>query len=477
MMTVAFSLIHTILLSSTPLVFAWQLPPCTLVRSSLHSSPRLTTNLHQSQLLELFQKRDKATFSSVEDFDEDLADEIRDALRSAGVVDGAMKRTSVSAASAESKAISCSDRLTQVPIEKELVQSSLQGKAPKMHHVIPPHTSLAQVVAYQLNIELKNLTPSQGKKITASDVTYHAWKMSQPPSTQEALARAYQIGLDLNTMYDDEDEKYVMQLSDVQLFEDNSRSLGLVAQKRRGALSIDRKTKQRMKKMSALDERVQKRMEILTRKLGDVASGIMKTVILDTNCSAKKHGPENIYVDDFDASLAAEIQFITAKSTNEHIVGHQVTELETKPTPVTMAVNDFDRTLVIEIQKAVIPKKNIKDIHIDGIDADRASNALGEKKVDENEQIQVVQKSMTAAEIKEQLRMHGVNTSGKKCELAKRLCRVRSLQTLTKEHLKHSLRDRGLKVGGKKAELVERLIFAEENDEDADDSLFFVDMH
>eukprot|EP00984_Skeletonema_dohrnii_P000472 scaffold161_cov121-Skeletonema_dohrnii-CCMP3373.AAC.5 len=344
--------------------------------------------------------------------------------------------------------------------------------------------------------------------------------MSQPPSTPEALARAHQLDLDLNILYDDEDREYVMQLSDVQLYEENSRSLRVVSQKRRGVpTNVNSKTSQRMKKLSALDERMEKRMEILAKKLGNVAGGIAKTVKLQTSDLAlnieKKDEPEIKSVEDFDSALAIEIQeALMSADLGNGSNGHQI---ESSESPVAVAdadaehtsdiksVEDFDATIAIEIQETFMPAdsssrsyfgkreeatqrpaltprpprwppQSIDDIESDANGERGTIQPVSDVDAGAEDELQTIHKSMTAAEIKGQLQTHGVKSCGNKNELAKRLHTLKRLQSMTKEELKQDLREQGLKVSGKKAELVERLIHAEAMEKKAVRSLFFVDM-
>lgn len=506
----------TCLFSAALSVYAWQ-PP------KLQIQPiRSTTILkaaHHSQLLEFFHKKNKHTINSVEDFDQDLAAEIEDALLSAGVteklssvaVSSQDEQPTISAAASVSEFTSSDE--TQVFSEKQILHAPVQTKAPEID-TNPPHTSLAQVMANQLNIDLSCVTPSNAKKITASDVEYHAWKMSQPPCTPEALARAHQMGLDLNALYDDDDREYIMQLSDVRLFEENSTSLRLVSQKRRGASKTNDnfKTKQRMKKLSAIDERMEKRMGILAKKLGNVAGGIAKTVILQTSDVAlvnieKKVEPEFNSVEDFDPALAMEIQeaLMSANVGNENNV-HQVgsaeslqsiedlvADVDAEPTSDIESVQEFDATLAFEIQETITDSSSESKTHAQSFEPDKPPQQIYDIESCANDEhgtvqspsdtdagteveLQTIHKSMTVAEIKDQLRVHGVKSCGKKRELAQRLHTLKALQSMTVEQLKQDLRKQGLKVGGKKAELVERLIYAKENEKKTDGSLFFIDM-
>jgi len=505
---------------------AWQLslPQIQPITTALRQySPRSTTTLkasQQNQPLEFFQKKDKKdTFRSVEDFDQDLAAEIQEALLSVND-DGMIGSTAesppneqptISAAAADSKHTS-SDA---TPI---IIRPPIQNKVPKMD-TTPAHTSLARVMANQLNIDLSSVTPSNGAKITASDVEYHAWKLSQPPSTPEALARAHQLGLDLNTLYDDEDRDYVMQVSDVQLYEENIRSLKVVSQKRIGVSNVNSKQRQRTKKLSALDERMEKRMEFIAKKLGNVAGGIAKQVrtndfkVVLNGIKKKKDAPEIKSVQDFDAALAIEIQeaLLCADSNNESN-GHQIgsakspqsindadldsdadPNADAEPTPEIKSVHDFDAALAIEIQEDLIcaDSNNESNSHTQNIESDKSpqyyidadandeletGQSISDVDADADNELETIHTSMTVADIKGQLRTHGMKVSGNKSELAKRLCTLKRLQSMTVEQLKQELRNQDLKIGGKKAELVERLLDAKENEKKAERSLFFVDL-
>lgn len=502
------------LLSAALSVYAWQLPQPAI---QSRRTARPTTSLQagqQNHILDFFQK-DKDTFNSVEDFDEDLAAEINDALLSAGV-DGILhstaesssdEQTTISAVASISETSSSDETL--VNSEKQIPDTPIQTEAPKVDKT-PPHTSLAQVIANQLSIDLSLVTPSNGGKISASDVEYYAWKLAQPPSTPEALARAYQLGLDLNILYDDEDREYVMQLSDVQLYEENSRSLRALSQRRRGApTNVNTKTKQRTKKLNTIDERMEKRMELLKKKLGNVADGISKTVKLPTPGDLdlalvkieKKDEQEINSVQDFDSALAIEIQeALMSAGLVDDINGNEigsdeslqsindvVAELDAEPTD-----KDFDATLAVEIQEDSPDSDTKSDSHAQNLEVDKPESIYGVES-DANEELEIIQsighidtsaeaelqiihKSMTVAEIKEELEIHGIKSRGKKSELAKRLHTLKSLQSKTVDQLKQDLRRQGLKVSGKKAELVQRLIYARENEKKTDSSLFFVDM-
>jgi len=496
------------LLYAAQSVCAWQMQPSTAARQY---HPRATTTTttttleatQHNELLEFFQKKDKKhTFSSVEDFDQDLADEIKDALLIAnvdGMIGSRDKPPSNEQPTSPADSEYSSRAATQITSEK---QPPIQNKVPRIDKT-PPHTSLAQVMANQLNIDLSSVTPSKpdSKKITASDVEYHAWKLSQPPSTEEALTRAHQLGLDLNTLYDDEDREYVMQISDVILYEQNIRSLKVVSQKRRGVSNVNTKKRQRMKKLSALDERMEKRMEFLAKKLGNVAGGLAKRVQTRTDFKAvlngiekKKDAPEIKSVEDFDAALAIEIQeaLMCAASNNEsdgHLMGSAKSPQSINDADSEVkSVQDFNASLAVESKEALscADSNNESDSHIQNIEPDKPPKYIDADANDKRQsisnvdaavdQLKTVHTSMTVADMKGELRTLGMKVSGNKSELAKRLCTLKRLQSMTVEQLKQELRNQDLKVGGKKSELVERLLDAEENEKEADRYLFFVDM-
>ena len=511
----------TCLLSAALSVHAWQLPNLQIQSITAARSTTILKAAHQSHLLEFFQKKNKDnTINSVEDFDQDLAAEIEDALLSAGFT-GRLSSVTASPPDEQptiSAAVSVSESTSSdESSEKQILHQPIQTKAPKID-TTPPHTSLAQVMANQLNIDLSCVTPSNAKKITAADVEYHAWKMSQPPCTPEALTIAHQSGLDLNALYDDDDREYVIQLSDVQLYEENCRSLRLISQKRRiGAPknNVNPKTKQRTKKLSAIDERMEKRMEVLAKKLGNVAGGIAKTIKLQTSDVGlvnieKKDESVIKSVEDVDAALAVEIQDALMNAdlvyeNNSNQIGSakslqsiedvvEVADEDAKPIPDIKSVQDFDATLAFEIRDAITDSNSENNSHGKMFEPDKPPQSIYDIESDANNDelgtiqsasdigsgtevdLQTIHKSMTAAEIKEHLRAHGVKSCGKKSELAQRLHSLKILQSMTVEQLKQDLREQGLKVGGKKAELVERLIYAKENEKKTVGSLFFVHM-
>jgi hypothetical protein len=487
------------LLSAAQSACAWQLHPQIkpITAAARQYSPRSTTTAlkagQQSQLLEFFQQKDKDNFSSVEDFDQDLADEIQEALLSAGS-DGIIGSTAespsngqptISAAVSES---SSSDTTQINSSEKQIICPPIQTKSPKLD-ATPPHTNLAQVMANQLNIDLSFVTPSNpgAKKITASDVEYHAWKMSQPPSTPEALARAHQLELDLNTLYDDEDREYVMQLSDVQLYEENIRSLRVVSQKRRGVVTnANSKTRQRMKKLSALDERMEKRMEFLVKKLGNVAGGIAKRVQTSSDFNVilgdikkkkkkKKDAPEIKTVEDFDAALAIEIQeaLLCADDSNNENNCHQIgstnssqsitgfspgaiafhrdmiiddvdsdaedqdLNADAEPRPEIKSEQDFDAALAIEIGP---DSNNESNGHTQNIVSGKLPQSINDVDIDADadddlETIQPINDVDAAAEDE----LETIHTS------------------MTVAEIREQLQTHGVKVSGNKSELVKRL--------------------
>ena len=160
------------------------------------------------KVVTLGNQNNREEIDSVDDFDSDLAKEIQDALSSAGVDNNNVKE--VTTADKEVNTLSTNNESS---IKQEDVQPPIT-KAPKyVPEVLPPHTALAKVLANQYGIDLNSVTPSAkglNNKITAEDVEYHAWKLSQPPCTADALKIAYSLGIDLSDLYDDEDRETVM---------------------------------------------------------------------------------------------------------------------------------------------------------------------------------------------------------------------------------------------------------------------------
>ncbi|KAL7449788.1 hypothetical protein ACHAWC_001808 [Mediolabrus comicus] len=516
------------LLSAVTSGYAWQLVPGRTHPTAASAHPYLkpaATQLQvgkQSQLLEFVdaiignKKKDKEDhFSSVEDFDEDLALEIQEALQSAGIDGiGTAESSPNNNTTTESEGSNYTtntnmQQTSNMITEKKGTRLPMQSKAVEAE-TPPPHTSLAQVMANQMNIDLSSVTPSKpGGKITASDVEYHAWVISQPPSTPEALTRAYHLGLDLNMLYDDEDRTYVMQLSDVQLYEENARSLGVCSQKRKDISPDDSSTRQRMKKLSALDNRMEKSIEVLAKKAkqltSNVADGISKKVKQTSDLQVvlrnidKTSASQIISVQDFDADLANEIQeaLMSVESNNHEIKGNQ-----SEPVKQTQEINESDTNASADINEGdefATETTNILSMDYADADVDDELESMQEitrdlsiydVDTDADDVLATIQTSMTVNEIKGKLRRHGVSLSGNKSDLVKRLSDVNRLQCMKIPELKQELRERGLKVSGVKAELVKRLLDVQKENEEADidfdinnerkeatdNGLFFIDM-
>lgn len=521
------------LLSAVTSAYAWQLVPWRTHPTATSARPYLkpaATQLQvgkQSQLLEFVdsiigKKKDKEDhFSSVEDFDEDLALEIQEALQSAGI-DGIGTTAESSpnnnnqppetTTESEGSNYATNINIQQTPnmiTEKKGTRLPMQSKAVEAD-TPPPHTSLAQVMANQMNIDLSSVTPSKpGGKITASDVEYHAWVISQPPSTSEALARAYHLGLDLNMLYDDEDRTYVMQLSDVQLYEENARSLGVCSQKRKDISPDNSSIRQRMKKLSALDNRMEKSIEKLAQKAkqltSNVADGISKKVKQTSDLQVvlrnidKTSASQIISVQDFDADLANEIQeaLMSVESNNHEINGNQ-----SEPVKQTQETDESDANASADINEddefapetTNILSMDYADANVDdeleSMQEITRDLSINDVDTDADDVLSTIQTSMTVNEIKGKLRRHGVSLSGNKSDLVKRLSDVNRLQSMKIPELKQELRERGLKVSGVKAELVKRLLDVQKETQEADidfdmnnerkeatdNGLFFIDM-
>jgi len=220
------------------------------------------------------------------------------------------------------------DGATSSSTEKRMKRPPMENKAPVQSKAttLPPHTSLAQVIANQYNINIADVTPldtEPNAKITAADVEYHLYKVSQPPCTPQALELAYSLGLDLNEMYeeyaeDEEDDKYIMRISDVELYQQNLRSLRASSQRRkRSGDNAPMPLKKGTKKLNELEDRIDKRIERLSQNAkkvaGSVAGAVQKVqsqVKLSTAKRPKKKLEKVEYssVQDFDTDLADEIQ-------------------------------------------------------------------------------------------------------------------------------------------------------------------------
>ena len=185
-----------------------------------------------------------------------------------------------------------------------------------------PHTALAQVLANQYSIDISSVE-AKGKKIMASDVEFHAYKVSQPPCTPHALKLAYSYGLDLNVLYDDhiddelnDGQAHFLKMSDVELLKENLRSLRVSTQKfqgNAGGAPIDGRRKQQH--LDELEKRMEKNVGQLSEKALQVA-GSVASVIQTIQSQVKLPISGDIFgpgdkvdsVQDFDQELANEIQ-------------------------------------------------------------------------------------------------------------------------------------------------------------------------
>ena len=186
---------------------------------------------------------------------------------------------------------------------------------------LPPHTALAQVLANQYNIDISSVE-AKGKKITAADVEFHAYKVSQPPCTPQALELAYSYGLDLNVLYDDytDNEQIVgqphfLKISDVELLKENLRSLRVSTQTIKGKVGTPINGKRKQQHLDELERRMEKNVEQLSEKAMQ-AAGSVASVIQSIQSQVKLPIAGDIFasgdkvdsVQDFDEELAMEIQ-------------------------------------------------------------------------------------------------------------------------------------------------------------------------
>ncbi|KAL9183817.1 hypothetical protein ACHAXT_004673 [Thalassiosira profunda] len=328
---------------------------------------------------------------SVQDFDADLASEIQDALDLAGILDDDMNiedaaetvakiddpmvddaiETDEDTASAES----VQDAPKQIP--RPPAQSSPQQNSPTS----PPHTALAQVIANQYNIDLASV-PASGSKITADDVEYYAWKLSQPPCTTEALELAYSLGFDLTELYEGEE----LQLSDVELYQELYGSLRMTSVINREAKRPGKKSA----KTSALDDHLERGIDKLSEKARGLAGAVTGSFVQQVKSQTQK----------LQSSASETLVGVFADGNGRE-----------KPDDIT-SVGDFDASLALEIQEAL----SFADLDDDVADVSSASTASpGRPPREELE-------SMTCDQLKEQLRLYGMKVSGRKSELVDRLC-------------------------------------------------------
>jgi hypothetical protein len=357
-----------------------------------------STKRKSSQLLELMnvgalgerKNIGRDDIESMHDFDADLANQIEDALSSAGMLDESNRKGK------DANQIFRNDRtsvasdisMSAERSEKIIIRPPIFNKAPQYNDVeLPPHTALAQVLANQHGIDLTSVSPSSevpGAKITAEDVEYHAWKIAQPPCTPEALAMAYSMGLDLNGLYDDDEREYVMGTADIQLYVDNSLSLKMSTQVvKRGANLDDYSTEsstKRVKKMRALDRRMEQNVGKLSDLAKTLTGGILQQVQLQMQNIQRNTSIENV------ASKGVFVDIMGKKGADD-----------------IQSIEDFDVDLANEIQ--------------DALSSAGESSALV---VGCNSMEQEFQ-SMTCAQLKERLRLRGMKVSGKKADLVDRL--------------------------------------------------------
>ena len=195
---------------------------------------------------------------------------------------------------------------------------------------LPPHTALAQVVANQYNIDLSSVEPSDREgnaKITAADVEFHAYKLSQPPTTPQALKLAYSYGLDLNILYEEyfdeemEDGRpHYLTISDVELLKENLRSLRACTQTIRGQSNTPSGMRRKIEHMNELERRMEKNVGQLSEKAMRVVESVatmLQTVQSQVKLPIPRFVPGDSRIDsvqDFDEELANEIQAALASA-------------------------------------------------------------------------------------------------------------------------------------------------------------------
>ena len=250
---------------------------------------------------------------------------------------------------------------------------------------VPPHTALSKVLANQYGIDLASVSSSSmepGAKITAEDVRYHAWTLSQPPCTSEALKLAYSIGLDLNGLYDDDTRTYIMSKDEVQLYIENSRSLKMSSQVIKKETRRQQLSKKR-KKMNALDKRVEQNVVKIADKTLRLATSLTGEIV---------------------NQVQLQMQNIQRNTDNERSKSDVVNMLSHKKIANDIqSIEDFDVDLANAIQ--------------DALDTAGESLPLVVAKVPSPPPLQ----SLTTAQLKELLRQRGLKLSGAKAELLERL--------------------------------------------------------
>ncbi|KAL3794997.1 hypothetical protein ACHAW5_002166 [Stephanodiscus triporus] len=354
-----------------------------------------STKQKSNQLLELtkvgvlgkISNIDRGVIESMHDIDADLANQIEDALSSAGMADDSNQNGKYATQIFRSGR---QDEATSIDGYRSMNVESSEG--PRHNELeLPPHTPLAQVLANQYGIDIASVSPSSkepGAKISAEDVEYHAWMIAQPPCTPEALKMAYSMGVDLNGIYDDDDREYVMGPSDIQLYVENSRSLKMSTQVVKKGVNLDdndtESSKKRMRKMRALDKRLEQNVVKLSDKTmlltKTLTGGILQQILVQMQniqrlTSREKSMSEGVFVDMMGKKVADDIQ----------------------------SIEDFDVDLANEIQEAL---STAGELSPPSVEYNSMENELH---------------SMTCAQLKERLRLRGLKVSGKKADLVYRL--------------------------------------------------------
>ena len=284
--------------------FSLTLPPprvtsLTLNTSTQHEQDQIKSTQKKDSFLQIMMnaalggKKQSEDITSVNDFDADLASEIEAALFSAGVTDACFDGDDIED---KKELVTLFDSLsnganTAKPASKVAANDSeektmqLQNKAskPKIEIKLPPHTSLAQVMANQYSIDIASV-PYTGSKITAADVEYYAFKLSQPLCTPEALQLAYTLGLDLNVVAkyvipysNNVDRKcYELKVNDIEQYLDNIWSIRMIE---RRSKNNDATKATQNKKLDALDQRMEKNMERLSQKAKKVADTVAEGIV------------------------------------------------------------------------------------------------------------------------------------------------------------------------------------------------------
>ena len=277
------------------------------------------------------------------------------------------------------------------------ISFQLQARSDRSRNVniTPQHSALAQVLANQYGFDISAVQPSSkqpGAKITAADVEYHAWKISQPPCISDALEVAYSLGLDLNELYDDDDREYVMNMADIQLYTENSRSLRMSSQVKKK--NIDNEPTKKMKKMKALDKRVEQNVEKLTYTAMQAAMTVTDGIVQQVQSQILK-GVQNS-----SSELGKDFMADMKDKNNDEIV----------------TVADFDLELAIEIQEAL----SIAEEPMVSFQPDDQQNKSNGAVVGDGYDMEEL-RSMTCTQLKDELRQRGMKISGKKAELVDRL--------------------------------------------------------